>query len=197
MKKSLLIVLASFYYCSVSAQIKENIILLDSNNVEIKYDFVVRKSFFESYPKAPSSTNDFEKIFTDTEIGLMDSIINAYKRKTGIEITIVSVNKSHVLTEQFDAFANLVCNKWGISTKEKNKGILIMVSKTHRKIRISHSIGLENNFTDMDANAVITNRFIPNFRKAQYAQGTLEGLKEVISIINAKTKRLPKNSIGK
>jgi uncharacterized protein len=66
---------------------------------------------------------------------------------------------------------------------EKNdNGVLLIISKEDRKIRIEVGYGLEGVLTDVKSFNIIRNIITPEFKKENYTQGIKNGVEEIVKI---------------
>lgn len=147
-----------------------------------------RKIFWDSLPKPIGWTNDFEGLFEDENEFVLDSIIRVFNSETGVEIAILTLDTIYTTKDKFDELTLLIANHWGVGQKGKDNGILIGISRGHRKIRINNGFGIEKLISDTETKVIIDNYFIPYFKKGQYYDGTLIGLTELIKLLKTKLK---------
>ena len=141
-----------------------------------------------SVPSPPGWVNDFERLFIGEEIQVLDSIIRAYKSQTSIEIAIVTLDTSFTSAEEFDDYTLKIANSWGVGELKRDNGILIAISKSHRKMRIHNGYGIEKLISDPETKEIIDRYFIPAFKKGDYYSGTLKGIKKLIELLDSKLK---------
>lgn len=127
-------------------------------------------------PKASGWTNDFEHLFSAKEIRVLDSLIEAYEKKTTNEIAIVTIRKDQTTPEQFDDYVLRIHNAWGVGKKQINNGIVIGISRELRKVRISTGYGMESKLTNEEAKTIIETTMLPEFSKGNMFEGTRNGL---------------------
>jgi uncharacterized protein len=77
-----------------------------------------------------------------------------------------------------------VAREWGIGTKERNAGVLLLVVKDDRKMRIEVGYGLEGALTDIRSNQIIRDRIRPAFQKDDYFGGIQSGVEGIILAIH-------------
>jgi uncharacterized protein len=65
--------------------------------------------------------------------------------------------------------------EWGIGKKEKDNGVLILIAKNDRKMRIEVGYGLEPKFTDGMTGRIIREHFTQYFKQDGYGYGTVVG----------------------
>jgi uncharacterized protein len=73
---------------------------------------------------------------------------------------------------------------WGIGQKEENNGLLLIVAKAERKIRIEVGYGLEGEMTDAIASQIIQGAMVPRFRTGAISDGILVGAQQVAQVIS-------------
>ncbi|OYU94163.1 MAG: hypothetical protein CFE21_17185 [Bacteroidetes bacterium B1(2017)] len=137
------------------------------------------KGRWTSIPKPIGWVNDYENIFTAAEIKSLDSLIGSYEKKTSIEIAVVTVPLEACTREEFDSLMLKLAQTWGVGKKGKNNGIVIGISKEHRKIRIENGLGIEMKLSDAQTKEIIDKILIPNFRAGHYYLGIAEGIQEI------------------
>ena len=73
-----------------------------------------------------------------------------------------------------------ILRDWGVGSKENNNGIIILIAKNDRKIRIEVGFGLEGVVPDITAKRIIDNSITPNFRDGNYYRGIDEAIDDII-----------------
>lgn len=77
-----------------------------------------------------------------------------------------------------------VARQWGIGTKDRNSGVLLLIAKNDRKIRIEVGYGLEGALTDIRSGQIIRDRMAPAFRQNDYYGGISSGIDGIIAAIH-------------
>ena len=124
---------------------------------------------FPERPTPPRIVHDFAGILSDSEEQRLEQKLVQFDRKTSSQIAIVTLND--VRGNAIDDYAFRLGEKWGIGMKEKDNGILILISPERRKVTIATGYGLEGAVPDAIAQRIIDNEMAPNFRKGNYYQG--------------------------
>ena len=102
------------------------------------------------------------------------------KTKTTIQIAIVTLDSSYVAEEEFDYFITALGNAWGVGQKNKNNGIMIGVSASLRRIRISNGYGIEAKLSDNETKKIIDEIVLPEFKERNYYTGLKKGLAAIM-----------------
>ncbi len=124
---------------------------------------------------------DYEKIFTDKEIQLLDSIVNDCWEKGIAEIAIVTIDGRHTDKTHFDQYVFNNLTGYAQGEYGKNNGIVIAISKQFRQMRIENGYGIEKIMSDEAIKIIIDEYFIPKFKDDKYFEGTRSGLNAIIS----------------
>lgn len=72
---------------------------------------------------------------------------------------------------------------WGIGQADENNGVLLIVAKAERKVRIEVGYGLEGELTDAIASNIINVVITPSFKRAQFDQGVVAGTQAIIAAL--------------
>jgi uncharacterized protein len=139
-------------------------------------EFASSKISIELGPEPLGWTSDYEGIFTNEQILVLDSIIGRFEKETSIEFAVLTIDSTYATRENFDEFTLAIAKKWGVGKKHKNNGILIGISVGLKEIRIQNGIGIEAKLSD-DATKIVIQKFmLPEFRRGNYFEGTKKGL---------------------
>lgn len=137
-------------------------------------------------PKPKGYVNDFIQIFTARELEVLDSIIGAHEKETTNQIAIISFDSRMMGSCDVDHYTRAIGNTWGVGHKNKNNGIVIGIAPSLRKMRIENGYGIEKIISDQETKRIIDSNFIPEFKYANYFEGTRTGLIALINLINSK-----------
>lgn len=67
--------------------------------------------------------------------------------------------------------------------KKENKGILMVVEKNERKVRIEVGYGMEGVMKDEIQRIIINGKIIKEFRRGKYQKGIVKGVDGIIQVI--------------
>jgi uncharacterized protein len=121
--------------------------------------------------------------------GLEDKLV-AFEQKSGTQIAILMVPTT--LPEDISSYANRVANAWKIGRKEVGDGVLVVVAKNDRRVRIEVAKTLEGAIPDLAAKQIIDETITPNFRKDDYAAGLRAAVDQLSARITGEALPAPK-----
>ncbi|HQV78697.1 MAG TPA: TPM domain-containing protein [Chitinophagales bacterium] len=130
-------------------------------------------------PQPPKLVNDYAEMFSVSNCQNLEDKLVAYNDSTSTQICVVTVN--NIGDYDISDYALRLGRSWGIGQKDKNNGILILVSKNDRKVDIEIGYGLESSITDYESKEIIDQLIVPAFKQGQYFQGIDEACNRIIA----------------
>ncbi len=100
---------------------------------------------------------------------------------TGAQVVVAMIPT--LGTDSIEDAALEIFRTWGIGSRDKNNGILLLVAKEDRKLRIEVGYGLEGAITDATAGRILRDIIAPRFKEDDYDGGVLDGFNAIITLI--------------
>ncbi|MDQ6757176.1 MAG: TPM domain-containing protein [Bacteroidota bacterium] len=143
-------------------------------------------------PTPPQAVNDFGNFLESFQKEALEKKIRDYNDSTSSAIVIVTV--PDLQGYDISELALKYLREWGIGTKEKNNGVLILVSKAERKANIQTGYGMEGVLPDITAKHIIDEVMVPNFKANDYYRGFDQAVDAIILAAAGEYKSDIKNS---
>ena len=77
-------------------------------------------------------------------------------------------------------FSIKLAEKWKIGTKKHDNGVILLIFKSDRKVRMEVGYGLEGALPDVIANQIIQNDVVPNFRAGNFDAGVEKAVGDIL-----------------
>ena len=119
----------------------------------------------------------------------LDDKLAAFEREKGTQIAFLMVPTT--LPEDIASYANRVANEWKIGRKGVGDGVLLVVAKNDRKVRLEVAKTLEGAVPDLAARQIIDQAITPKFRKDDYAGGLQAAADQLIARIKGEALPVP------
>jgi uncharacterized protein len=123
-------------------------------------------------PTEAKYVNDYANVIDGESAQYILSVGKELEDKTGAEATIVVIDSLE--GETIESYSNGIFREWGIGQKDKNNGLLILLSVKERKWRVEVGTGLEGAVTDIYSSRVMNDFAVPKFKQNLYGQGFRE-----------------------
>lgn len=125
--------------------------------------------------------NDFANLLnSQTENTIMETSKQIEKITTA-QVVVVTIQKMNGM--DIESYANQLFNKWGIGQADKDNGVLLIISKSERKVRIEVGYGLEGAINDAKAGRILDNLAVPYLKSNDYDTAVLNVVKELQGVI--------------
>ena len=115
------------------------------------------------------------------EKAALNENLSAYATATGNQIVVLTVPSLE--GEDVAAYANKVFREWGVGQKDKNNGVLIVVSKAEGKMRFEVGRGIEDKLPDILARRIQQQVTVPLFKQGRFGAGLLESVVAIEKVL--------------
>lgn len=122
---------------------------------------------------------DQTESLANEDIDRIAQLINAERQKRSFQIGVLMI-PTLGSDDSLEEYSLKVARQWGIGDKKKSNGVLLLIAKNDRKMRIEVGNGMEGSLTDARASQIIRNTIAPKFRSGDYAGGVEAGVKRII-----------------
>jgi len=134
-------------------------------------------------PGPPSGyVNDFADMMPADAENALEGKLQAFKTETSNELAVVTIEKLD--NDTIEHFASELFADWGIGTRNNDNGVLILIAKDDRQMRIEVGYGLEGALTDAKSFAIINDTLKPEFQAGDYAAGINAAVDDIIAATN-------------
>jgi uncharacterized protein len=141
--------------------------------------------FAYSQPDVPAQggywVHDEAKVLSPQARNNLERIIRAERDSTSNQIAVLIV--SSLEGGSIEEFSLRVAEAWAAGEREKDNGVLLLISIEERKMRIEVGYGLEGRLTDAMSSRIIRNEIAPRFRNGDYDGGVEAGVMAIIQVI--------------
>lgn len=138
-------------------------------------------------PTPRGYVSDFANII-GTKKQHLSSVLAAIERKHSIEIAVVTLPT--VKPYSIEQYAVALFEKWKIGKRGKDNGILLLVAKNDRKVRIEVGYGLEGKLNDAKCGAIIRKTIVPFFKQGSFVKGIYSGVHHISQALGFELKSL-------
>lgn len=142
-------------------------------------------AFAQTYPEPLADTvSDYADLLPPEAEARVSAALQAAREETGVHIALATIERQadYGGTARFADFATGWFNAWGIGDATRNDGILILVAREDREMRIALGDGYDV-IWDGRAQRVIDSAMLPAFRNDDYAKGLEDGAMMAIDLI--------------
>ncbi len=139
-------------------------------------------------PPLGAHVTDLTQTLSAPEKQALEAKLDDWEARTTNQLAVLLVPTTQ--PEPIEAYSIRVAEKWQIGRKGKDNGVLFLVAKNDKKMRIEVGYGLEGVLTDATSRRIIAESVAPLFREGKFAAGIDAGVDRIISAV-AEGKPLP------
>ena len=111
----------------------------------------------------------------------LEQKLEALEREKGSQVVVLILPTT--VPEAIEQFSVRLEEQWKIGRGKISDGVILVVAKNDRKVRIEVGYGLEGAIPDAIAKRIIEEQIIPNFKNGDFNQGINAGCDSIIARI--------------
>lgn len=104
-----------------------------------------------------------------------------FEAKSSDQIVVATI--SSLDGEPIENFANRQFRAWGLGQAGEDNGVLLLVARDDRKMRIEVGYGLEGGLTDLLSKLIIEDTMVPAFRAGDFGGGITGAVEDIITVL--------------
>jgi uncharacterized protein len=110
-----------------------------------------------------------------------------YEKKSSDQIVVATVDSLD--GEAIEPYANRLFRAWHLGQAGENNGVLLLVAKNDRKMRVEVGYGLEGTLTDLHSNLIVEG-MVAAFRKGDFSGGISHAVDDIIAVLSGNAAEL-------
>lgn len=139
--------------------------------------------------------NDFADMVDDRSAQQITALCAAIDRSVGVQIAIITIPS--LQGESLEEEGLRYLEGWRVGKSGEDNGLVILVARDERKIRIETGYGLEGEIPDGKAGEIIRYVITPQFKEGDYGGGLLAAVYKIGQIVGADISSYPQQKRSK
>jgi uncharacterized protein len=140
-------------------------------------------------PKLSAHVMDLTGTLSADERSSIDAKLVEFERARGSQVAVLLVPS--IGTEPIEDFATRVTDQWQLGRKGVDDGVLLVVAKEQRKLRIQTGRGVQGTLTDALSKRIVSDVIAPHFRNGDFAGGIDAGVDAIMKAVQGEELPLP------
>ncbi|WP_425389531.1 TPM domain-containing protein [Ekhidna sp.] len=136
----------------------------------------------QEVPTLTERVTDLANLLSPSEEAYLTNQLKDLEERKGSQLAILTVNTTE--PETIEQYSIRVVDQWKLGREDVDDGVLLVIAKNDRKLRIEVGYGLEGAIPDAYAKRIISNIIVPHFRDGDYYLGVEEGVEAIIGLID-------------
>lgn len=157
--------------------------------------FIMVMAYFAQFasaldaPPLKGRINDYAGMLSPATVRSLEQKLAAFEKETTNQVVLLTIPSLE--GDVIESYAIRVAEAWKIGQKDKSNGVILILAKQERKIRIEVGTGLQGVLPDITAGQIIRNVIAPALRSGNPDQGISAGLGAIIDATKGEFKATP------
>ena len=144
-------------------------------------------------PALQHRVTDLTHTLTPDQQSQLEAKLASFEQQKGSQIAVLIMGSTK--PEEIEQYSIRVVDAWKLGREKQDDGVLVLVAKDDRKMRIEVGYGLEGPIPDLIAKRIITEIMVPSFRQGDYYGGINNAVEQLMRLISGE--RLPEPAHSK
>lgn len=140
-------------------------------------------------PMLTGRVHDSANMLSAETASKLEQKLAAFERETSNQVAVLTVPSLE--GDDIDQFAIRVAESWKLGQKGKDNGVLLVLAKAERKVRIEVGMGLQGVLPDVTASKIIREVMRPYLKDNNFDQGVSVAIDSIIAATKGEFKATP------
>lgn len=132
-------------------------------------------------PPLKTRVTDLTGTLTAAQATALEQQLAQFEARKGSQIAVLIVPTTQ--PETVEQYGIRVAEQWKLGRKGVDDGVLLLVAKDDRALRIEVGYGLEGELPDAIAKRIIAETIVPRFREGDFHGGIVAGVAQIEQVI--------------
>lgn len=123
---------------------------------------------------------DSANMLTPSDRAVLEAQLKSFEAKSSDQIVVATIPSLD--GEDIESYANRMFRAWKLGQAGENNGVLLLVAKNDRKMRVEVGYGLEGTLTDLHSSLIIQD-MVQRFRAGDFSQGITEAVGNIQKVL--------------
>lgn len=133
-------------------------------------------------PALKSHVTDLTQTLTIEQQSQLEAKLATFEQQKGSQIAVLIIATTQ--PEAIEQYGIRVVDHWKLGREKQDDGVLLLVAKSDRKIRIEVGRGLEGAIPDIYAKRIISEVISPRFKQGDFSGGINAGVDKLTALID-------------
>lgn len=143
----------------------------------------------QAVPALTAHVMDSTGTLDSAQVQALEAKLKAFEQSRGAQIMVLMVPSTQ--PEDIADYTQRVGDSWKIGRKDIGDGLLVVVAKNDRKMRIATTKTLEGAIPDLAARQIIDSAMTPRFKQGDFAGGLNAAADQIMARISGESLPLP------
>ncbi len=148
----------------------------------------------ESVPTLQARVTDLTGTLNSEQRASLDQQLRTLEERKGAQLAVLIVSTTQ--PDSIEQYGLRVVEQWKLGRRKIDDGVLLLVAKEDRRVRIEVGYGLEGALSDLATNRIINDQIKPRFSQGDFAGGIEAGVNQISKLIEAEPLAAPNEKLA-
>lgn len=143
-------------------------------------------------PPLVGHVTDETSTLTQEQKVQLEQALTAFEARKGTQLAVLML--ATTLPEGIEQYALRVAEQWKLGRKKVDDGVILVVAKDDRTVRIEVGYGLEGALSDIVSKRIISETIVPRFKQGDFFGGVQAGTAQIMQVVDGEPLPAPQNN---
>ncbi|SDI33747.1 TPM domain-containing protein [Paraburkholderia phenazinium] len=133
-------------------------------------------------PALTAHVTDETATLTGEQRSALEQSLQTFEEKKGSQISVLIVPTTQ--PETIEQYSMRVVEQWKLGRTRVDDGVLLIIAKDDRTLRIEVGYGLEGALTDATSSRIINETIVPRFQQGDFYGGVVAGVDSIMRVVD-------------
>jgi uncharacterized protein len=133
-------------------------------------------------PPLTGHVTDQTATLTPEQQSALEQTLSAFEARKGSQVAVLMV--ATTAPEAIEPYALRVAEQWKLGRKKVDDGVVVLVAKDDRAVRIEVGYGLEGALSDITSKRIISETMLPRFKQGDFYGGLQAGTEQIMRVVD-------------
>lgn len=130
-------------------------------------------------PRLIGRVNDYASLLSPGTASALEKKMAAFEQEQSTQVVLLTIPS--LQGDDIDQFTIRVADSWKIGQKGKDSGVLLVIAKAERRVRIEVGMGLQGVLPDITASRIIRDTMRPHLKRGDFDAGISAGVEAIMA----------------
>ncbi|HQR85429.1 MAG: hypothetical protein B7Y59_07025 [Burkholderiales bacterium 35-55-47] len=133
-------------------------------------------------PQLVGHVTDQTGTLTTEQRSTLEQSLTAFEARNGTQLAVLIIPTTQ--PEGIEQYALRVAEQWKLGRQKVDDGVILVVAKDDRTLRIEVGYGLEGALSDIVSKRIISEIIVPRFKQGDFYGGLQLGVEQIIRVVD-------------
>jgi uncharacterized protein len=140
-------------------------------------------------PQLVGLVTDQTGTLTTEQRSTLEQSLTAFEARNGTQLAVLIIPTTQ--PEVIEQYALRVAEQWKLGRQKVDDGVILVVAKDDRTLRIEVGYGLEGALSDIVSKRIISDTIVPLFKQGDFYGGLQSGVEQIMRVVDGESLASP------